>query len=122
MEDDLAFEIAFCRGLLQQDSEWVEVLELLAHLCTRAGLIDEGLQLDRRIVALRPDSAIAHYNLACSLALKRRFADAVAALRIAVQKGYSDFGWMLRDPDLQGLQEYEPFGVLLAELQKTHLG
>ena len=47
--------------------------------------------MDRKFVRLAPINPTAHYNLACSLALKKRKADAVRALpRSAVELGYRD--------------------------------
>lgn len=118
MAEDFDFEMDFCRGVLRHDRDNVAAMEMLAHFCTRAGQIDEGLEWDRRIVELKPDNPFAHYNLACSLSLKNRLPDAVAALQRALEAGYSDVKWMLEDPDLLPLQDYPPFGALLAQLQK----
>jgi hypothetical protein len=59
---------------------------------------------------------MAHYNLACSLALSRRRSDALRVLRRAVQLGYRDVDWMLQDPDLEGLKGHAEFLKLLSEI------
>jgi Flp pilus assembly protein TadD len=105
----------FCRSILKRDASNADTIEMLASFCTRAGRIDEGLELDQRFVELEPDNAVGHYNLACSLALKNRKEDAIMTLRTAFEKGYRDFGWMMEDADLKGLHDNPAFSALLAE-------
>jgi Flp pilus assembly protein TadD len=62
--------------------------------------------MDRRLVRLLPTNATAHYNLACSLALARRKAEALRSLRHAVELGYRDFDWIQQDPALDGLKKH----------------
>ena len=73
--------------------------------------------MDRKLVRLQPDNATAHYNLACSLALSRRRADALRSLEQAIALGYRDYDWMQQDPDLEGLKDHPAFQKLLAKLQ-----
>ena len=117
---DPAFEIGFYESVLRRDPRYVEVVEILGGLYTKAGRIADGLKMDRRLVRLQPENATAHYNLACSLALSRRRADAMRSLRHAVSLGYRDFDWMLHDPDLGSLRRHAGFVELLEQLrQKT---
>ena len=106
--DDLArldWEIAFFEGVLRRDPAYGTALRVLAELYTRRGRHDDGLRLDRRITALYPHDSIAHYNLACSLALTGDPGGAFAALEQAWDLGYRDLGWLKRDPDLRPLRE-----------------
>jgi len=68
-------------------------------------------------VRLLPKNATAHYNLACSLALCKRRADALRSLKNAVALGYADFDWMTQDPDLDGLKDHPEFLKLLDQLK-----
>ncbi len=113
---DLAFEIAFFENLSRRNPKDVRVLEVLAHYYTRSGQIADGLRVDRRIVRHDPENPLAHYNLACSLALRNRKKEAVEALRDAVDRGYSDLAWMMQDEDLENLREFVPFLELLREV------
>ena len=117
MSDETAFEISFCESILRHDPKNLTVMEMLAGLLTKVGRIDEGLSLDERIVELDPDNAISHYNLACSLALKKRAGDAIAALRTALELGYDEFDWLMQDPDLTGLHAYPAFSALISEFK-----
>ena len=114
---DTAFEVGFFESVLRHDPRCVEVMELLGGLYTRMGRISDGLRMDRRLVRLQPLNPTAHYNLACSLALSKRPAEAIRSLRHAVGLGYSDFEWMTHDPDLQGLKQRAEFGAIVDQLK-----
>jgi len=115
--EDLDFELSFFESLHKRMPKDVRVASLLAQVYTKIGRIDEGLKIDRKLVRLTPEDPTAHYNLACSLALKLRKADAVLALREAIALGYDDFNWMQHDPDLQILQDYSGFLQLMSDLK-----
>jgi tetratricopeptide (TPR) repeat protein len=114
---DTAFEIGFFEAVLHHDAQCVEVIEILGGLYTKQGRIADGLKMDRKLVRLQPANATAHYNLACSLALSKRNADALRSLKQAIGLGYRDFEWMSHDPDLQGLKRTAAFGAIVAQLK-----
>lgn len=111
-----AFEIQFFESILRRNPRDSDVIEILGGLYTKEGRIDEGLRMDRKLVRLKPDNATAHYNLACSLALKKRRAEAMRSLVRAVELGYKDLDWMLQDPDLDALKKHPAFRALAAKL------
>jgi len=114
--EEYDFELSFFEGLHKRMPSDLRVVSILAHLYTKVGQIDSGLKMDRKLVRLAPEDPTNHYNLACSLALKERKADAVKALRAAISHGYEDFNWMQHDPDLAGLQSYAGYQDLLTDL------
>lgn len=114
---DPEFEIKFFESVLKRDARYTEVIEILGGLYTKQGRIADGLRMDRKLVRLLPANATAHYNLACSLALVKRKADALRSLRQAVELGYRDFDWMQQDPDLEGLKNHPDFHALLDQLK-----
>jgi tetratricopeptide (TPR) repeat protein len=116
-QHDTAFEISFFESVLRHDPGFIEVIEILGGLYTKLGRIAEGLKMDRKLVRLQPKNPTAHYNLACSLALSRRNADALRALRRAVVLGYRDLEWMSQDPDLQGLKRNPGFEAIVEQLK-----
>jgi len=116
-KEDPAWEIGFYENVLRRDPRYVDVIEILGGLYTKTGRIADGLKMDRKLVRLQPENATAHYNLACSLALSSRKADALRALRRAVDLGYKDYDWMAQDPDLEALKGVPEFESLLARLQ-----
>lgn len=115
---DPEFDIGFYESVLRREPGYSQVIELLAGLYTRQGRIADGLKMDRKLVKLQPGNATAHYNLACSLALSKRKADALRELQQAVQLGYNDIDWMQQDPDLDALKQHPDYQSLLAMLQQ----
>ena len=107
----------FFESVLRRNRNYTEVVEILGGLYTKHGRVADGLKMDRKLVKLQPTNATAHYNLACSLALSKRKADALRSLRVAVGLGYRDFDWMLQDPDLEGLKAHPAFLSLLKQLK-----
>ncbi|HTO03105.1 MAG TPA: hypothetical protein VL069_05350 [Opitutus sp.] len=110
---DHEFEIHFFESVLKRDPAYTDVIEILGGLYTKHGRVADGLKMDRKLVRLLPTDATAHYNLACSLALVKRKAEALRSLRQAVELGYRDFDWMQQDPDLEGLKNHPLFRALL---------
>jgi Flp pilus assembly protein TadD len=116
-KSDPAFEIRFFESIHRRDPAYTEVIEILGGLYTKTGRISDGLKMDRKLVRLLPKNPTAHYNLACSLALSKRKADALRTLKQAVKLGYNDFDWMNQDPDLEGLKAHPEFQKLTAQLK-----
>ena len=75
------------------------------------------LQIDKRLVQLRPSDPLAHYNLACSYALLKRPEQALKTLRRAVELGYRDFRYMREDRDLDTVRKDPRFRQLLREFE-----
>lgn len=111
-------EIDLYEGILRRHPGYIEVIEILGGLYAKQGMLDEGLKMDRRLVRLMPSNPTAHYNLACSLALKRRKADAIRALRQAVDLGYEDYRWLRDDPDLDCLRPHPAYQELLEAVRQ----
>jgi tetratricopeptide (TPR) repeat protein len=114
---DLDIEISFLAGLTRRDPGYVEALQILGDDYTRRGKFEEGLQVDLRLAQLRPDDPLAHYNLACSYALTDRHDAAFAELNLALDKGYRDFGWLAKDPDLAGFRKHPLYRRLRARIR-----
>ena len=115
---NLDFELSFFEGLSKRQPKDFKTLEILAELYTRAGRVSDGLRIDRRLVRLRPDHPTAHYNLACSLALKDRKKEATEALETAIELGYHDLEWIEQDGDFKAMRGYKPFERLLERLRR----
>lgn len=115
--DKLNFELSFFKNLHKRMPKDFRVASMLAHLYTETGQIDQGLRMDRKLVRLNPEDPTTHYNLACSLALKNRKAEALKSLQAAITFGYNDYVWMCHDPDLANLQSYHGFKKLCNDLE-----
>jgi Flp pilus assembly protein TadD len=109
------FELEFFGRLLTRIPDYAEVLRAQASNLTVKGRIREGLKVDQQLVASRPHDPTAHYNLACRYAVLRQRDLALQTLRRAVELGYRDFRYMVRDTDLTSIQKDPRFRELLRE-------
>jgi tetratricopeptide (TPR) repeat protein len=116
-QSQLDFEIEFFGGILDRLPNYVDVLRVMGNNLTLKGRYAEGLQIDKRLIGLRPTDPLAHYNLACSYALLKRPDHAVKALRRAVELGYRDFRYMREDRDLDSIRHDPRFRQLLREYE-----
>jgi tetratricopeptide (TPR) repeat protein len=116
-QGQLDFELEFFGGILQRYEDYVDVLRVMGNLLTLKGRYADGLQVDRRLVQLRPNDPLAHYNLACSYALLKRPEQALKTLRRAVELGYRDFRYMREDHDLDSIRHDPRFRQLLREYE-----
>ena len=103
-ERDLDTKIQFMEGVLRRDPEYVDALQLLGDHYTQRGRFVDGLQVDEQLARLMPENPIVFYNLACSYSLTDRFERAALALDRAIELGYRDFTWLVKDPDLKKLR------------------
>lgn len=109
------FEIKFFSDVLERYPDYVEVLRAFGNLLTKQGHYEEGLEIDRRLVRLRPLDAVAHYNLACSYCLLRKHEQTLVELRKAFELGYVDFTYLRKDRDLESIKNDRRFKKLLGE-------
>lgn len=109
------FEIKFFSDVLERYPDYVEVLRAFGNLLTKQGHHEEGLEVDRRLVRLRPHDAVAHYNLACSYCLLRKHEQTLIELRKAFELGYVDFAYLRKDRDLESIKNDRRFKKLLGE-------
>lgn len=116
-QNQVDFELEFFAGVLARNAEYVDVMRVMGNLLTLKGRYAEGLQIDKRLVQLRPNDPLAHYNLACSFALLKRLEQSVKTLRRAVELGYRDFRYMREDRDLDAVRHDPRFRQLMRELE-----
>jgi tetratricopeptide (TPR) repeat protein len=114
---DLDIEIGFLEGVVGRDPKYVEALQVLGDNYTKRGRFTEGMQVDEKLSDLMPNDPTVLYNLACSYALTRRLEQAAAALVRALDRGYKDFKWLLKDPDLENLREHDLFEAIRARIR-----
>lgn len=113
--DQADFEIDFYEHVLKHDPESVNVLRALGELLARKGQWSRSLEVEQRLIRLRPQDGIAHYNLACSLAMQGSASQAIDALSRAIDYGYRDFGHLEVDPDLESLRQLPAYRALLRQ-------
>jgi tetratricopeptide (TPR) repeat protein len=115
-QSQLDFDLAFFEQVLQRSPNYVDVLRCQGELLARKGLHQRSLGIDRRLVQLVPGDPVAHYNLACSLALTGSYDDAIQRLRRALDLGYDNLEGLLVDTDLESLRDCPEFAELLASI------
>ncbi len=118
---DLDIEIGFLEGVVQRDPQYVEALQVLGDNYTRRGKFVDGMKIDERLSRLMPDDPMVLYNLACSYSLARRIEQAATALLRALDRGYKDHKWLLKDPDLQNLRKHAIFKSIRARLRSRRI-
>ncbi len=114
----LHFEIGIYEYLNEKTPADIETLSALAEVYTRSGQLDEGLQIDLKLIEIDPNNAIVHYNLACSYSLLKRLEESLDQLDIAIQLGYADAGHLDSDPDFANVKSSPRFRSLLASIRK----
>ena len=119
---DLDVEIGFLEGLVSRDPQYVEALQLLADDYTRRGRINDGLRVDHQLKSLRPGDPEVLFNLACSLSLAGELGLAIDELLRAVDAGYRDLDWMLKDPDLAAARKDPAFRKVRDRIQALKAG
>ena len=115
------FEITFCEKLIKQKPNFTQALSCLGDAYTRKGFYQEGLEIDKRLVKLKPEDPVAHYNLACSLSLTGTIEQAMKELKQAVLLGYEDLAYIIEDPDLKNLRKHPHFKGFLQKLEKIRV-
>jgi tetratricopeptide (TPR) repeat protein len=116
-QSQLDFELDFFGGVLDRYPDYVDVLRVMGNLLTLKGRFAEGMNVDKRLVRLRPNDALAHYNLACSFALLKRPDQSIKTLRRAIELGYRDFRYMREDHDLDSVRHDPRFRQLMREFE-----
>jgi tetratricopeptide (TPR) repeat protein len=116
---DLDVEIGFLEGVVRRDPRYVDALQVLAGDYTQRGRYAEGLAMDEQLSRLMPDNPAVLYNLACSYSLTDRVEEAAAILSQAIDRGYRDFRWLERDPDLRSLRSHPVFNAIKAKIKSV---
>jgi tetratricopeptide (TPR) repeat protein len=116
-QSQLDFELEFFEAILRRHPDFIDVLRVHGNNLTLKGRFADGLKIDRRLVELRPQDPLAHYNLACSYSLLKKIDLALKALRQAIEFGYRDFRYMREDRDLDTIRHDPRFRQLLREFE-----
>lgn len=115
---DINFEIKFYEGILKEQPDFIEALMALGDLYTKKGMIKEGLEIDLRLLSLKPNDPIVLYNLACSYSLGGNIEEALKTIQAAIDNGYDDLEYLLGDEDLENLRSDPRFKEYIEVLNK----
>ncbi len=103
-EDGKNLETDFMESILERDPCYEEALQVLGYTYTAHGKYAKGLDMDLRLVHLRPNNATAFYNLACSYSRLENLDRAFEALEQSLQLGFCKLDDMDDDPDLANIR------------------
>lgn len=113
---DLDIEITFMEGVVQRDPHFVEAWKVLSDSYSRRGKLDDGLRADEHLARIQPNDPAVLYNLACSYSLSKSFDNAAVVLSRAISSGFTDFKWLMKDPDLSPLRKEPSFKKVWAKI------
>ena len=108
----LDIQIQFMEGVVRRDPRYVEALQLLGDNYTKRGRYNEGLNVDERLAELEPENPLVFYNLACSYSLTDQCERAADAIERALDLGYHDFNWLVKDSDLKKLRAHPRYKAI----------
>lgn len=111
------FEIDFLERVLERDPFFVDALRVQGNNLAARGEYARTLQLDRRLVRLIPEDAIAWYNLSCTYAVLGMIDPAFSALQRSLELGYRYIARLRQDPDLKPLRRDPRFIKLLRRFE-----
>jgi tetratricopeptide (TPR) repeat protein len=113
-------EMEVLQEQLQRFPDDVRARSLLASDLAIFGDADGAAMQVRIAVAMRPNDANILYNGACTYGLLKMKVDALDTFRRAVDAGYTNADWAMKDPDLKILHDDPEFRRLLdiSEIQK----
>ena len=111
----LDFELCFYGQILERCPHFADALRAHGNNLTLKGRYTDGLDIDKKLIALRPSDPLAHYNLACSYALLKKTDLAIKTLARAVELGYRDFRYICQDRDLEHVRSDPRFRQLLKQ-------
>ena len=117
--DDIDFEIDFYERIIKDRGDFLQALIMLGELYTKKGLYEKGLEVDKKLVSLRPEDPYILYNLACSYSLLCDIEKALGAIKLAVHCGYQDFSHLEIDKDLANLRADNRFQQYFVQVKGT---
>ena len=112
-------EIRFYEELVKTRPDFTQALSCLGNAYTKRGLFHKGLEVDLRLIRLKPDDPVAYYNLACSYCLLGETEKALESLKKAVFLGYEDFTYLMKDKDLEALRKDGGFKRFMEKVKRN---
>ncbi len=114
-QSQLDFELEFYANVLSRCPTFMDVLRAHGNNLTLKGRYADGLDIDKKLISLRPADPLAYYNLACSYALLKKTELAINTLSRAIELGYRDFRYIREDHDLDAVRADPRFRQLLRQ-------
>ena len=116
-EEEMDFEVHFFESILKRKPDFIEALVALGDLYTKRGFFQKGLEIDQKLIQLRPGDPTILYNLACSYSLVNKIDQSLVTIKAAIERGYDDYAYLEWDGDLDNLRQDARFKEFLASLR-----
>ena len=78
----------------------------------QSGEYQQAEEVFEKLVEMRPESFVGHYNLAAAHSMQGEIEEAITSMSEAIRIGFSDIAQLRRDPDLVSLRADEWFAEL----------
>lgn len=118
-KEDLDFEIQFFEDLLKKKHDFVEALVALGDAYTKKGRFSDGLKIDLKLLKLRHEDPIVHYNLACDYSLLEKADISLRYLESSFKLGYDEFTFIEKDTDLDFIRKDPRYKKLILRFLKN---
>lgn len=112
------FELGLYEAALEGDKGNLDVLVALGEIYDRKGLVEKGLEVDMKLVQIRPEEASYQYRLACRHSVLGHIDPAFTALTRAIQLGYNKLDHLRENPDLDNLKKDRRYQEILRNFGK----
>ena len=109
-----------CRRSLTLNPRFAPGYVLLGSLLKNPVDLEESVSACKKAVLFDPECTAAYYDLACYYSLLSKREQALSAIEMALCKGYTDFDWLLQDPDLDALRRNPEFDLLLKSYRQKN--
>jgi hypothetical protein len=116
------FELGLYEAALEGDAGNLDVLVALGEIYDRKGLVEKGLEVDMKLVQIRPEEASYQYRLACRHSVLGHIDPAFKALTRAIQLGYNKLEHLRENPDLDNLKKDRRYQEILRSAGKKMKG
>lgn len=110
-----------CRRSLELNARFAPGYILLGSILKRPGHLEDSVVACKKALLLDPDCQAAYYDLACYYSLLGKGEQGLAAMEMAFCKGFADYDWLLKDPDLESLRANPEFELLLRSYRQKSL-
>lgn len=107
------------KAALDARPENVQALNRLAEIHRHKKEYETTLSYFRKAGKIQPKNFVVDYNIACTLAVMGKKKEALDALQVAVDKGYTHRRWMEKDGDLRSIRDDERFKAILEGMKES---
>lgn len=80
----------------------------------------QSIRYFKRAIFLNPHDSLAYYRLACAQSRRNEKKEALFFLQQAFDKGFNDYAWAKKDPDLKNLHGYSSFPLLMQKMKEAY--